>query len=130
MIFGIGNDLVDIRRIEKTLINFGARFINRILKPQEALRVEGDLKRRASYVAKRFAAKEALIKALGGGNLNWHDIMVTNDESGKPQLSLLGNALDILQQKGINNYKIDVSLSDEYPYAQAFVVISYTKLHS
>lgn len=135
MIIGIGSDLCDIRRIETSLEKFGAKFEARVFTQGEqarAARRKGDSKRngRASTYAKRFAAKEALGKALGtgvgsGGGIYWRDIEVVNLPSGKPTLKLTGGAktaLDWLTPQG-HEAVIHVTLVDEYPIAQAFVVI-------
>ena len=128
MIVGIGNDLVDIRRIEKSLERFGDRFIQRVFTETEQKRSEGRATRAASY-AKRFAAKEACAKALGTGlrlGVFWRDMGVVNQRGGKPTILLTGGALARLQAitpAGMSP-QIDVSLTDEYPMAQAFVIIS------
>lgn len=135
MILGIGNDMCDIARIEKSLARFGEAFENRVFSEGErakARRRAGGGKRNgmASTYAKRFAAKEALGKALGtgvgaGGGIYWRDIEVVNLPSGKPTIALHGNALRVLQAITPKNYNavIHVSLVDEYPMAQAFVII-------
>ena len=135
MILGIGSDICDITRIEKSLARFGEAFENRIFTEGErakARRRAGGGKRNgtASTYAKRFAAKEALGKALGtgvgaGGGIFWRDIEVVNLPSGKPTLKLSGNALKVLQAITPTSHiaVIHVSLVDEYPMAQAFVVI-------
>jgi holo-[acyl-carrier protein] synthase len=128
VIVGIGNDLVDIRRIEKSLERFGDRFIQRVFTETEQKRSEGRAGRAASY-AKRFAAKEACAKALGTGlrlGVFWRDMGVINLRGGKPTLHLTGGALARLQTitpAGMSP-QIDLSLTDEYPMAQAFVIIS------
>ena len=128
MIVGIGNDLVDIRRIEKSLERFGDRFVQRIFTETEQRRSEGRATRAASY-AKRFAAKEACSKALGTGlrrGVFWRDMGVTNLKGGKPTMVLTGGALARLQEimpAGMSP-QIDLTLTDEFPLAQAFVVIS------
>jgi holo-[acyl-carrier protein] synthase len=128
VIIGIGNDLVDIRRIEKSLERFGDRFIQRIFTETEQRRSEGRATRAASY-AKRFAAKEACSKALGTGlrrGVFWRDMGVTNLKGGKPTLALTGGALARLKEitpAGMSP-QIDVTLTDEFPLAQAFVIIS------
>lgn len=128
MILGIGNDLCDIRRIEKSLERFGDRFIQRIFTEVEQKRSEGRATRAASY-AKRFAAKEACAKALGTGlrrGVFWRDMGVTNMRGGKPTLALAGGALARLQEitpPGMTA-QIDLTLTDEYPLAQAIVIIS------
>ena len=128
MILGIGNDLCDIRRIEKSLERFGERFIRRIFTEIEQGRSEGRATRAASY-AKRFAAKEACAKALGTGlrrGVFWRDMGVINLRGGKPTLALTGGALARLQEitpPGLTA-QIDLTLTDEYPLAQAIVIIS------
>ncbi len=126
MIIGIGTDLCDIRRIEKTIEKFGDRFLNRVFTKAE--RAYCDAKSgRASYYAKRFAAKEAAAKALSGantGHLTWQDVEVKNDPSGRPVIYLYCGAkerLESLTPHGMNAH-IQLSLSDDYPYAQAFVI--------
>src|SRR5471030_393347 len=128
VIIGIGNDLVDIRRIEKSLARFGDRFVQRIFTEAEQKRSEGRATRAASY-AKRFAAKEACSKALGTGfrrGVFWRDMGVINLRSGKPTIALTGGALSRLQEitpAGMSP-QIDLTLTDEFPLAQAFVIIS------
>ncbi len=130
MILGIGNDLCDIRRIEKSLERFGERFIQRVFTETEQKRSEGRATRASSY-AKRFAAKEACSKALGTGfrrGVFMRDIGVINMKGGKPTLALTGGALARLQEMtppGMTA-QIDLTLTDEYPLAQAFVIISAT----
>jgi holo-[acyl-carrier protein] synthase len=128
LIIGIGSDLCDIRRIEKSLGRFGDRFIQRIFTETEQKRSEGRATRAASY-AKRFAAKEACSKALGTGfrhGVFWRDMGVINLKSGKPTIALTGGALARLGEitpAGMSP-QIDLTLTDEYPLAQAFVIIS------
>ncbi|MBV8391630.1 MAG: holo-ACP synthase [Alphaproteobacteria bacterium] len=128
MIVGIGSDLCDIRRIEKSLERFGDRFVQRIFTETEQKRSEGRATRAASY-AKRFAAKEACAKALGTGlrrGVFWRDMGVINLRSGKPTIALTGGAAARLAEitpAGMTA-QIDLSLTDEYPLAQAFVIIS------
>ena len=128
MILGVGNDLCDIRRIEKSLERFGERFIQRVFTETEQKRSEGRATRAASY-AKRFAAKEACAKALGTGlrrGVFWRDMGVVNMRSGRPTLALTGGALARLQEitpAGMTA-QIDLTLTDEYPLAQAIVIIS------
>ena len=128
MIIGIGNDIVDITRIERVLDRFGERFLNRIFTPAERERAERRANRAATY-AKRFAAKEACSKALGTGfrrGVFWRDMGVTNLGSGKPTMALTGGALGRLNEivpEGMIA-QIDVSLADDYPMAQAIVLIS------
>lgn len=135
MILGIGSDICDITRIEKSLARFGETFENRVFTAGErakARRRAGGGKRNgtASTYAKRFAAKEALGKALGtgvgsGGGIYWRDIEVVNLPSGKPTLKLHGGAAAALAYLTPASHMavIHVSLVDEYPTAQAFVVI-------
>ena len=128
MILGIGNDLCDIKRIESSLERFGERFIKRIFTEVEQRRSEGRAERAASY-AKRFAAKEACSKALGTGlrrGVFWRDMGVINLRGGKPTLALTGGALARLAEMtppGMTA-QIDLTMTDEYPMAQAFVIIS------
>jgi len=128
VIIGIGSDLVDIRRIESSLERFGDRFIRRIFTEAEQSRSDGRASRAASY-AKRFAAKEACSKALGTGlrrGVFWRDMGVVNQRGGRPTMALTGGALARLEEitpPGMSP-QIDLSLTDEYPLAQAFVIIS------
>ncbi|BCW89077.1 Holo-[acyl-carrier-protein] synthase [Alphaproteobacteria bacterium SO-S41] len=127
MILGIGNDLCDIRRIEKTLERFGERFIARTFTDIERARSERRAQRAGSY-AKRFAAKEACSKALGTGFRNGvylRDIGVVNARSGRPTLALTNGAADRLAAMTPAGHRaeIHVTLTDEYPLAQAFVMI-------
>jgi len=128
VILGVGNDLCDIRRIEKSLERFGERFVQRVFTETEQKRSEGRATRAASY-AKRFAAKEACAKALGTGlrrGVFWRDMGVVNMRGGKPTLALTGGALARLQEitpAGMAA-QIDLTLTDEYPLAQAIVIIS------
>ena len=128
MILGIGNDLIDISRIERTLEKFGERFIRRIFTDIERDKSEGRRLRAASY-AKRYAAKEACSKALGTGfrrGVFWRDMGVVNLRGGKPTMTLTGGAkerLDAITPPGMVAV-IDVSLTDEYPMAEAVVIIS------
>lgn len=128
MIIGIGNDIVDIGRVERTLDRFGERFIARVFTNTERVRSERRAARAASY-AKRFAAKEACSKALGTGLRNgvfWRDMGVVNLPSGKPTMALTGGAarrLAELTPKGMKA-QIDVTITDEAPLAQAIVIIS------
>ncbi len=128
MILGIGTDLVDIRRIEQTIARHGDRFINRIYTETERARAERRANRIDTY-AKRFAAKEACAKALGTGfrrGVFFRDMGVVNLPSGKPTLRLTGGALKRLEAITPAGWEaqIDLALTDEYPLAQAFVVIS------
>ena len=128
MILGIGTDLVDVRRIEQTIARHGDRFINRIYTEVERARAERKANRIDTY-AKRFAAKEACAKALGTGfrrGVYWRDLGVVNLPSGRPTLVLTGGALAQLQTmipSGMSA-RIDLTITDEPPIAQAFVIIS------
>jgi holo-[acyl-carrier protein] synthase len=131
MILGLGSDLIDIRRIEKTLERHGPRFIARIFTDIEQAKSERRAARAASY-AKRFAAKEACSKALGTGlsqGVFWRDMGVVNLPSGKPTMKLTGGALIKLNSMIPPGHKaqIDLSITDEYPLAQAIVIISAIK---
>ncbi|MFZ1883365.1 MAG: holo-ACP synthase [Rhodoplanes sp.] len=127
MIIGIGTDIVDIRRIERTIARFGERFLDRIFTAKERARAERRANRVATY-AKRFAAKEACAKALGTGfrkGVFFRDIGVVNLPSGQPTLSLTGGAsarLATLTPPGFEP-RIELALTDEWPLAQAFVII-------
>jgi holo-[acyl-carrier protein] synthase len=127
LIVGIGSDLCDIRRVEQTLARFGERFTQRIFTATERARSERKADRAASY-AKRFAAKEACAKALGTGirrSVFWRDMGVINLRSGQPTMALTGGAgerLAALIPEGMRP-AIHLSLTDEHPYAQAFVII-------
>ena len=132
MIIGIGNDIIDIRRIEKTLDRFGERFVNRIYTEIEVTKSERRLNRVASY-AKRYAAKEACSKALGTGfrrGVFWKDMGVINLPSGKPTMNLTGGALAQLNKITPSGMKAEIHLTitDEPPQAQAFVLISAVPL--
>jgi holo-[acyl-carrier protein] synthase len=134
MIIGTGSDLCDIRRIEKSLARFGERFTDRIFSETERARAERRALGRASSYAKRFAAKEACAKALGTGfsrGVFMSDLRVTNLPSGQPTLSLHGGALLRLQLLIPEGYapQINLSLTDEYPYAYASVIISANKIY-
>ena len=128
MIIGIGSDLVDTRRIEKTLARFGERFLERCFTATERQRSDRRADRAGSY-AKRFAAKEACSKALGTGfrrGVFWRDLGVVNLRGGKPTMLLTGGAAARLAEitpPGLRA-QIDISLTDEYPLAQAIVIIS------
>ena len=127
MIIGIGSDLIDIRRIEKSLERHGQRFIQRIYTEVEQARSEGRAGRVASY-AKRFAAKEACAKALGTGlaqGVFWRDMGVVNLPSGKPTMALTGGAAARLAKILPQGHKaaIHLTITDDFPLAQAFVII-------
>ncbi|MBV8888134.1 MAG: holo-ACP synthase [Alphaproteobacteria bacterium] len=128
MIIGLGSDLVDIRRIEEIIQRFGDRFLDRIFTFAERQKCDRRANRAASY-ARRFAAKEAASKALGTGfrdGVFWRDLGVVNLPSGKPGMRLTGGALrrlEAITPKGMSA-RLDVTLSDEPPLAQAVVIIS------
>lgn len=128
MIIGIGSDLIDIRRVERTLERFGERFIERCFTDVERQRSERRAQRVASY-ARRFAAKEACSKALGTGfrrGVYWRDLGVVNLPGGKPTMLLTGGAAERLAEltpPGMTA-KIDLSITDDHPLAQAIVIIS------
>lgn len=128
MIIGIGSDLIDIRRIEKTLERFPERFENRLFTDIERRKSDRRTNRAASY-AKRFAAKEACSKALGTGfrrGVFWRDMGVVNLKSGKPTMALTGGAkarLESLVPEGMAP-QIDLTITDDFPLAQAMVIIS------
>lgn len=127
MILGIGSDLSDIRRIEASLDRFGDRFRNRCFTDLERRRSEAKPDAAASY-AKRFAAKEACAKALGTGlrrGVFWRDMGVVNLRSGQPTLALTGGAAARLAEMTPPGHRavIHLSMTDDHPYAQAFVII-------
>jgi holo-[acyl-carrier protein] synthase len=127
VIVGLGSDLCDIRRIQQSLDRFGDRFVQRLFTDVERARSERKTDRAASY-AKRFAAKEACSKALGTGFRNgvfWRDMGVVNMKSGKPTMALTGKAAERLAAiiPPGHDPVIHLSLTDEIPYAQAFVII-------
>ncbi len=126
MIIGAGTDICDIRRIARSIDRFGERFINKVFTDAEQQYCEAK-SGKASYYAKRFAAKEAVAKALAGENtpsLSWQDVEVVKDPSGRPKVNLYGTAKDRLDQltgPGVTG-RVHLSLSDDYPYAQAFAI--------
>ena len=128
MIYGVGTDLIEIKRVERVLARFGERFAQRILCEPELKRFRAH-KQPVSYLAKRFAAKEAFTKALGTGihaPANWHGVWVKNLPSGKPTMKLTGGAADRLAAitpPGMTA-QIDLTITDDGPQAQAFVIIS------
>ncbi len=127
MIIGIGSDLIDIRRIEKVLERHGSRFIDRIFTDIEIRKSERRRERAASY-AKRFAAKEACSKALGTGirqGVFWRDMGVVNLPSGRPTMALAGGAARRLAAMTPDGHRAEIHLTitDDFPLAQAFVVI-------
>ena len=128
MIIGIGNDIIDIRRIEKTIARFGDKFIQRIFTEVEQRKSDRRANRAASY-AKRYAAKEACSKALGTGfraGVFWRDMGVVNLPSGKPTMALTGGALERLKAITPPGMvpQIDVSITDEEEMAYVIVIIS------
>ena len=128
MILGLGNDIIDIRRIEATLERYGDRFVQRIFTAIEQRKSDRRRQRAASY-AKRFAAKEACSKALGTGlrkGVFWRDMGVVNLPSGRPTLVLTGGAAAQLARITPDGYtaRIDLTITDDYPMAQAIVIIS------
>lgn len=128
MILGLGSDTVDIRRIERSIDRYGERFLDRIFTGTERRKSDQRRLRAASY-AKRFAAKEACAKALGTGlaeGVFWRDMGVVNLQSGKPTMELTGGAarrLAAITPPG-HTARIDVSITDDFPLAQAIVIIS------
>ncbi len=128
MIIGLGNDLIDIRRIEKTIAAHGERFLDRIFTDIERAKSDRRANRAASY-AKRFAAKEACAKALGTGlnrGVYWRDMGVVNLPGGKPTLALTGGAaarLAAITPPG-SRAEIALTITDDFPLAQAIVIIS------
>ena len=127
MIIGIGSDLIDIRRVEKSLERFGERFTQRCFTEIERAKSDGRKNRAASY-AKRFAAKEACSKALGTGlamGISWKDMAVSNLRSGQPVMALTGWAAERLAKMTPPGHEaiVHVTLTDDHPWAQAFVVI-------
>lgn len=128
MIIGLGSDLIDIRRIEKTIERHGERFLGRIFTPLERAKSDKRAQRAASY-AKRFAAKEACSKALGTGlrrGVFWRDMGVINLPGGKPTMKLSGGALERLNEitPAGHEVQIDLTITDDFPIAQAIVIIS------
>ena len=134
MIIGLGSDVIDIRRLERTLAKYGDKFLERVFTPAERAKAEARTERiRAATYAKRFAAKEAASKALGTGfraGVFWRDVGVVNLPSGQPTLRLTGGAAEHL--KAItppgHGAQVALTMTDEYPYAQAVVVITAVPL--
>lgn len=123
MIYGIGTDLIEIPRVERALARFGLRFAQRVLCEPELQRFRAHA-RPASYLAKRFAAKEAFTKALGTGiraPANWHGVWVSNLRSGKPQLEFSTPLAALLEARGIR--RTHLTLSDERGLAAATVIL-------
>ena len=132
MILGLGSDLIDIRRVERTIARHGERFLTRVFTDIERAKSErraGTAVGRAASYAKRFAAKEACAKALGTGlhqGVYWRDMGVVNQPGGKPTLALTGGALKRLEKitpPGMTA-QIDLTITDDFPLAQAIVIIS------
>jgi holo-[acyl-carrier protein] synthase len=128
MILGLGNDIIDIRRIERTIDRYGERFLGRVFTDTERRKSDARANRAASY-AKRFAAKEACAKALGTGlrsGVFWRDMGVVNLRSGRPTMRLTGGAAVQLKRLTPPGFtaRIDVTLTDDFPQAQAVVLIS------
>ncbi len=127
-IIGLGNDMIDITRIEKTLERWGTRFIQRTFTEVEVIKSEKRMNRAASY-AKRFATKEACAKALGTGiraGVHWRNMGVVNLPSGKPTIELTGGAKKRLQDLTPDGMeaRIELSITDDHPWAQAIVLIT------
>lgn len=123
MIYGVGTDLIEIRRVERVLQRFGERFAQRILCEPELQRFRSH-KQPVAYLAKRFAAKEAFTKALGTGihaPANWHGVWVINLKSGKPQLEFSEDLKKLLEQRDIR--RSHLSLTDEKDMAAATVIL-------
>jgi holo-[acyl-carrier protein] synthase len=128
MIIGLGNDIIDIRRVERTIERYGERFLARIFTDIERAKSDNRHARAASY-AKRFAAKEACAKALGTGfreGVFWRDMGVVNLPSGRPTLALTGGAARVLARLTPEGHeaRIDLTITDDFPTAQAIVIIS------
>jgi len=121
MITGIGTDIVEIARIEKLLQQFPDKFTSRVFTKYEQEKAKGKTDK-AAYYAKRFAAKEAILKATGLGfadGISWQDMEISNDDKGKPLVNISGKLAKIIS----DNHSVNLSLSDEKDYALAFVVI-------
>ena len=128
MILGIGTDLCNIERIEGTITRFGERFLNRVFTPREQAKARSRPRAVAATFAKRWAAKEACSKALGTGlrmGISWKDMAVSNLRSGQPVMTVTGWAAARLAQMTPSGHEalIHVTLTDDHPWAQAFVVI-------
>ena len=132
MIIGLGSDVIDIRRVERTIERYGERFLNRVFTDTERRKSDGRHARAASY-AKRFAAKEACSKALGTGfrhGVFWRDMGVVNLTSGRPTLALTGGAAQALARLTPDGHeaRIDLTITDDFPTAQAIVIISAVRV--
>ncbi len=134
MVLGLGSDLCDIRRVERAVERFGERFLSRVFTPVERAKAERRTPAiRAATYAKRFAAKEACAKALGTGfrrGVFLHDLGVVNLASGQPTMALTGGALAQLRQLTPDGYvtQIALTMTDEYPYAFAQVIVSAVRV--
>lgn len=125
MIYGIGVDIVKIKRFEEALGRWGDRLSNRVFTPQE-LSICQDKARPARHLALRFAAKEAFLKALGRGmfqGVAWHDIEITNDPSGRPHMKVWGEAERLCREKGIREIFLSISHEAEYGVAQVLLEV-------
>lgn len=132
MIIGLGSDVIDIRRVERTIERYGERFLNRVFTDTERRKSDGRYAQAASY-AKRFAAKEACSKALGTGfrhGVFWRDMGVVNLTSGRPTLALTGGAAQALARLTPDGHeaRIDLTITDDFPIAQAIVIISAVRV--
>ncbi len=128
IVLGLGNDLIDIRRVEKSLDRFGQRFVDRVFTEIEQKKSDGRMNRAASY-AKRFAAKEACSKALGTGirrGVHWRTMGVVNLPSGRPTMALTGGAALRLEQMTPAGMvaQVHLTITDDFPLAQAIVLIT------
>lgn len=128
IVLGLGNDLIDIRRVEKSLQRFGQRFVERVFTEIEQKKSDGRMNRAASY-AKRFAAKEACSKALGTGirrGVHWRTMGVVNLPSGRPTMELTGGARIRLEQMTPPGMvaQLHLTITDDFPLAQAIVLIT------
>jgi holo-[acyl-carrier protein] synthase len=128
VILGLGSDIIDIRRVEQTIARYGDRFLKRVFTDTERMKSDHRAQRAASY-AKRFAAKEACAKALGTGfrkGVFWRDMGVVNLRTGRPTIVLTGGAAEQLGRITPRGFeaRVDLSLTDDFPLAQAIVVIS------
>ena len=130
MIFGIGTDILDLRRIKKILHKYDQKFIDRVYGKKEIQTLQINSNISDNYFGKRFAAKEATWKALSpirGEGIFFNEIQILNDNNGKPYLLFTGKTKKYIEKKEKKleaNFKFDISLSDDYPYVIAFVVIS------
>jgi holo-[acyl-carrier protein] synthase len=128
IVLGLGNDIIDIRRVERSLERFGQRFVERVFTEVEQRKSDGRMNRAASY-AKRFAAKEACSKALGTGirrGVHWRTMGVVNLPSGRPTMELTGGALERLAQMTPPGMvaQVHLTITDDFPLAQAIVLIT------